>query len=294
MRIKDILPSIRFTTVVGSISLAVLLVWGAYVLTHTTPKPESTVAVGGVTTSSDWKQALTDIQAQNPLNKAPQAPSQDKVDAFLQAATSDNLTDTVARTILVNLSTAKAQGLGNDIPTQKSIVADATAKINQEHVGSTFEASDLTQSDNSKTSLKTYGNAFMAAVRAHPQANYGNTLYIVATSTATANPKRLKELEPISRDYAALAEDLANIHVPVTLLPLHLKVVNDLARISETLPDMEKFYTDPLRALGGLKVFDALNLETQRLLINIAQEFRQNGILFNADEPGAAWSTLVP
>jgi hypothetical protein len=60
-----------------------------------------------------------------------------------------------------------------------------------------------------------------------------------------------------------------------------------------TYADLQAIFADPLRGLAGFQLYQALNDETSRLFINIAQEFNQNGILFNKDEAGYAWPMLL-
>jgi hypothetical protein len=296
MSVRDILPSARFTTIVGSIALAAGLIWGTYTYTHyTPPAPPSELAVTQNYSTSDWRKALEDIQAQDPKNRLPEAPDQSSVDRLLNAATSNNVTDTVARTLLINLTNAKAQGLGSDVPTQDDLVADAAARITQERSAPAYAASDLTLASNSQASLKKYGNAFMAAAQPHTEASYDLTLYIIGTSTGNNNPVLLKQqLTLIGKEYAALARDLSRVEVPSNLVPIHLSIINNFKRMSDTYAGMQQIFTDPLRALGSLQLYDALTQETFNLFINIAQELNQNGILFTKDEPGSAWSSLVP
>lgn len=295
MSVSDYLPSARFTTIVGSIALAGILVWGAYTITHA-PVPTSSELASTQTngTSSDWKKSLEDIQAQNSEARLPSPPNQESVNRLLGAATNENLTDTVGRTLLINLTTAKAQGLGSDIPTQDTLVADAASKITQDVRVSTYTQEDLSLTSNSQASFKAYGNAFMAAAARHPKVNYDVTLYIIGTSTGNNKPALLNQLKVIGAEYAALAKDLSNIEVPSTLAPLHLKVVNNFDQMAKTYPEMQALFSDPLRALGGLQLYDALTQETLGLFINIAQGLNQNGILFTKDEPGFGWSLLMP
>jgi len=295
MRIRNILPSSQFMVIAGSIAASGGLIAAAYLLTHHAPLPAQSVAVDtNVQQNSDWKAQLDAIQAQSPANKAPQAPSADKVSALLTAATSDNLTDTVARTLLVNLSSAKAQGLGDDTPTQNQLISQAVAQISNEPAKLVYASTDLTLAANTQDAMAAYGNAFMAAVAAHPGASYDETIYIVGTSTDNGNASKLKALKPIGAEYAALAKDLSGVPVPSTLAPIHLEIVNNIERMSETFPDMQNLYGDPLRGLASFQLYDALNQETLRLFINIAQEFSQDGILFSNGDPGQAWSALVP
>ena len=296
MRIRDILPSARFALVAGSIFASGGLIIAAYLVTHYVPVPSSVAVSGTPNTQNnpDWQATLQQIQAASPNSKAPQPPSADKVSELLNAASSDNLTDTVGRTLFVNLSAAKAQGLGDDTPTQDQLVQDALSQISAEPPALTYSQSNLTTVGNTQAALTTFGNAFMAAVAKHTTASYNSTIYIIGTSTDNGDPKRLSALAPIGLDYKALARDLAKVAVPTPLAPLDLQVVNNFERMGELFPDMQKIYTDPLRALAAFQLYDSLNQETANLFINIAQEFGQNGILFNKDDPGAAWSTLVP
>lgn len=295
MRIKEILPSERFATIVGSVALAALLVWGAYALTH--PAPHQAQLASSDTpapAAGDWRQSLEEIQAQNPLNKAPQGPSADTVNKFLNAAQSNNLTDTVARTLLVNLSEAKGQGLGDDTPTQDQLVAQALAQVKAQPAKKVYASSDLTLSSSSADALKAYGNAFIAAVGKHQAANYNSVVYIVGTSTDNGDPTKLAALAPIADDYASLAKDLAKVPVPPTLAPIHLQIINNMERMSESLKDVQNLYNDSLKGLANFELYDALTQETLRLFINLAQGFSQNGILFSKGDPGEAWSALVP
>lgn len=294
MRGKNILPSGRFVTIVGSIALAALLVWGAYVLTHPSAQPAEVASTAPTNPSGDWRAALEQIQAENPLAKAPQGPNADTVNKFLNAAQSDNLTDTVARTLFINLSQAKAQGLGNDTPTQDELVAQALARVKVQPAKKVYTNADITLSSNSGAALKAYGNAFMAAVGGHSKASYNSVIYIVGTSTDNGDPSKLAALKPIAADYAGLARDLAQVAVPPAMAPLHLQILNNFERMSELLGDVGNLYNDSLRGLASFELYDALTQETLRLFINIAQEFSQNGILFSNGDPGEAWSALVP
>lgn len=294
MGIRDILPSRRFVLVVGAIALSGGLVVAARFITNPPETHKAEIAsVGNQASSEDWQKTLKDIQDRSPLNKAPQGPTTDKVQELLIAATSDNLTDTVARTLFVNLSAAKAQGLGNDIPTQDSLIADAVQKINNTKPANKYNETSLLVVENNKDTMRAYGNGFMQTIARHPEANFGRAIYTIATSTGNADPARLAPLKDIGEGYGALADDLAELEVPKSLAPFHLKIINNFALIATSFPDIEKLYIDPLRALAAYQRYDALNNETYRLFINIAQNLSQNGILFTKDDPGSAWSSLA-
>src|SRR3990167_8680364 len=156
MSIASYLPSSQFSVVVASIAAAGGLIVGAQYVTrpqNTTPQlsaaPETAVA-------TDWEASLAQVQATVP--GLPEAPSEDTVAALIKAAKSDNLTDTVARTLLVNLSSASAQGLGADILTQDKIVALAAQAAAPPQAKKTYAESDLILVDNTPQTQKAYGS----------------------------------------------------------------------------------------------------------------------------------------
>ncbi|MES2006570.1 MAG: hypothetical protein V4436_00510 [Patescibacteria group bacterium] len=293
MRIKKILPSTQFMLLAGSIAASGALICGAYTVTHYKPTP-STVAVSTDTQNADWKQALEDIQAQSPLNRAPQAPSADTVDKFLRAAESSNLTDTVARTLFINLSSATAQGLGSDIPTQDALVAEATQKIEQERGAPAYTTANLNLVTDSPLAMRTYGNRVMAAILAHPSATMRQTYSILTLGVESGDSSKLVGLKNVGNEYTAIAEELVTLPTPKTLAPLHLSVVNNLSRMGQSYPDMQKIVSDPLRGMAALQIYQSLADETSRVFTSIATTFSKNGILFNKDEPGVTWNSLVP
>src|SRR3989344_6317238 len=161
MKVLQYLPSGQFATTSLSIAVAGGLIVGA----QYTPRPQNPPAALPSTTEpaaeGDWEASLAEAQAATP--SLPKAPNEDTVAALIQAAKSDNLTDTVARTLLVNLSSASAQGLGADIPTQDKIVALAAQAAAPPQAKKTYTESDLILVDNTPQTQKTYGNAVMTA-----------------------------------------------------------------------------------------------------------------------------------
>src|ERR1700719_4414261 len=117
-------PSTQFTGIALSILLSAGMVYASERITHPPPRT-ATLASDQTPTqpsdSTDWQAALYASQASN-ASSSLTAPSASTVDQFLAAAKSSNLTDTVGRTLLINLSNAKSQGLGDDIPTQNQII----------------------------------------------------------------------------------------------------------------------------------------------------------------------------
>lgn len=294
MRLLQYLPSSQFSSTVGAIALAALLIVGAQ---YYTARPATTPSLAANTPgyapgSEDWQATLRDIQTKAAI-AAPQTPDEGDVSALLSAAESSNVTDSVARTLFINLSSAKAQGLGDDLPTQDKLIAEAAARLQKDRVVA-YTATDLVTVAQTKDSLRAYGNGVMTVLSAHPKARVYETYLALGEAIDHNDPAKLAPLKTIGEAYAAIAEDLSQLPVPKTLSPLQVRILNSFAAVADTYTDLRAIHTDPLRGLAGLQNHELYLNETSRLFTNVAQELSKNGILFNKDEPGYAWGAYLP
>ncbi len=291
MELRPYLPSAKFTVMVGSLVLSVGLVLAAQYVT----RPHVPAMLGATNTpapSDDWQQSLSDVVAQSGI-EAPQAPDPATVESLLAQAHTSNLTDEVGRSILINLSSQNAQGLGQDAPTQDQLVAQAAAQINASASSTVYTQSDISIAPAGSAALHAYGNALVAAMEAHPEASAQAAYLAIGQAADTGSPSSLASLSSIGAAYAAIASDLADTPVPQTLSPLHLKLINDYAAMAATFPDMGKLLSDPLRGMAAVQRYAALMNEASRVLTSIAEALNKDGILFNKDEPGNSLSGLL-
>jgi hypothetical protein len=233
---------------------------------------------------------LADIQAQSGTN-LPEAPSEDAIQNLLAQAQSSNLTDSVGRSLLVKLTSAGVQGLGSDIPTQETIISEATAQMNASLPAAT--PATLNKVEATPDSLRDYGNGVILAIAHHPKANTEETLSAVGKATDSQSSASLPALKTTEGEYRALAQELQALPVPTTLAPLHGQVVQNFFAIADCFADMQDVISDPLRGLTAIQRYQALVDEQGRLLTNIGEALQKGGILFSKDEPGSAWGTLL-
>ena len=281
------LPSHQFLVTVASIAAAGGLIVGAQYVTRPQNQPAELSAATEAQSTEDWEAALAQVQATAP--GLPEAPNQDTVSALLQAAKSDNLTDTVARTLLVNLSSANSQGLGADIPTQDKIVAMAAQAATPPQAKRTYVQGDLNLVDSTPQTQKAYGNAVMVVLGKYTGATSQAVLLAVSKATDNNDPAELKALVRIQAEYEGLVKDLASVAVPKTLAPLQVQALNSLGTVAASVEDLQKILNDPLRGLQALKQYQSKLGEVGRVFTSIAETLAKNGILFNKDEPGSAW-----
>lgn len=292
MSLRPYLPSPKFVVMVGSLALSAALVMGAQYVTRPKIAQLAPSTAGTNASAGDWQQALRDIEAQSGV-EAPQAPDPDTVNLLLKEAHSDNLTTEVGRSLLINLSSASSQGLGQDMPTQDQLIAQAAAQINALATSTAYTAADLTIVPQSDAALRAYGNAVMAALIAHPKASAQNTYLAVGQAGDTQKEDTLAALAPIAAGYRAISQALLKTPVPQTLAPLHLQLLNDYAAMADAYPDMATIVSDPLRGLAAVQRYSSLIDEAKRVFTNIAQALNKDGILFTKDEPGSNWSAFL-
>jgi hypothetical protein len=294
MNIVRYAPSGRFTLIALSVVFSAGLIYGAGVMTAPKTMHGSLVAeqvATQPTDSANWQEALYSIQAQN-ASSSLGSPNPTSVNQMLQAAQSSNVTDTVGKTILINLSNAKSQGLGDDIPTQEQIISAAAAQVAATKAPK-YTTNDLTVVDDSNTTLHSYGNGVMQILIAHPAANQSDTLLAVGNATDHNDPTQLEKLKVIGREYQAVATDLLALPVPKTLSPLHLSVVNAFSATAVSIVDIQTALGDPLRGIVGIQTYQNKIQEIGRVFTNIAQNLNKDGILFNKSEPGSIWQSFI-
>lgn len=285
------LPSSQFATIVGSLFLAGVLVWSASYLTSSHTGGGASLAAAPSTTEENWRAALEQIQATAP--QLPEAPSQEVTDALLNAAQSNNVTDSVARSLLVNLSSASSQGLGADIPTQESIIASAAAAITPTQPQKTYTQTDLRLIAATKESEHAYGNAVMVALSHHTGATSQATLNAMNEALSYQDSGALSGFPTLQREYRALATELAGVAVPKTLTPLHLQALQALEATAATYDDLAVVLKDPLRGLRGLQQYQLQVSELGRVFTAVGEALNRDGILFTKDEPGAGWALFA-
>lgn len=288
--IAQYLPSGRFVYMAASLLAATGLVVGAQYLS----KPQTSSISSAPQNSAidpNWQETLEQAQLNAGIT-APKPASADTVNTFLAEATSDNLTTTIGRTLLVNLSAANAQGLGSDIPTQDSLIESAVSQVGA-GLKKPYTASEVVVIPQNAASLKSYGNQFIEILLSYPGTNAGELLFAFGEALDYNNPAKLGPVKTAKNSYQNLATGLMQIPVPETLAPLHVQVANNIAVMGAAAGEMSTVLTDPLRGLGGLHNYQTASDEASRLLTVIANTFKNNGIIFNEDEPGATWNVFV-
>jgi hypothetical protein len=292
MSVRSYLPSKQFSLLVFSLFASVGLVYAAQYVTK--PKQMATLQTAdqvAAAQDADWQATLDAIQAQSGVS-LPTQPDADTLNGMRQAAQSANMTDTVARSLLVNLTNAKSQGLGDDAPTQDQLISQAVSQMKQAPTNP-YTQSDLTVVADTKSTEHAYGNALATVFANNKGDEYDQTLTILDNATSQSDASQLQKLQPIAAQYAALTKAILEIPVPQTLVPFQLQLVNNFKAITDSYSAMAVVITDPLQGLTAMQTYQSLTQQTSKVFTNIAQAFNKDGILFTSGEPGASWAVLL-
>ena len=292
MSVRTYLPSAQLSLFVVSVAIA----GGLILIAKETQDPKNSRIVQVTPTTStntDWQSALQTVQVESGIT-AP-APADEEVVSALRGAAqkTSSLTEAVSRTLLVDLTSAKTQGLGSDIPTQNQLIASAMGQIDGQKQVVLYTRNDLTIVTDTPAAQKTYGNDLAVAMAKNSGTGYIDTMVAIDNATSQNDASHLQKLSSISGSYQTIAKTLLRVPVPQTLAPFHLQVVNNFQKIADTYTPMSTILTDPLRGLTAVKDYQTLTQETLIVFINIGQTLNKNGILFTKDEPGSAWGVLV-
>lgn len=293
MSLRAYLPSAHFGVLIGALALGGAFI--AFSLGIFTPDARRESAVESATPQNigggDWRLAFASSSAfEDARNLGLQAAT------FAQAASTSNLTESVGRSVLIRTTAARSQGLGDDSPTQESIVGNILSQISSSQQAAPrnpYTTEDFSMVPTSAAALHDFGNALAAAITAHNLASMDAVVLSFGLAVDNQSPATLARLSPVAEDYRALARDIAAIPVPKTLAPVVVSIANTYAAMANTCPDMAAVLTDPVRGLSGLQTYNELALQNAHLLATVASALKNTGILFRADEAGAAWSVFL-
>lgn len=287
MNIRPYLPSAQFSVLIAAVALSAGLVYAAERSTQP-PSYAASIAAGGDLPADDtsWRQELLSLSG----SSTPVDNSGD-ISTLLAKAQTKNLTESVGRTLLLNLSAAQGQGMSNDEPTQTSILSAALTQIASSSAPS-YAATDLSVVADSPEALRAYGNGVMRAVNAHGQASYPRVAVAIGAAVDNRDASQAVVLSAAAADYRVLARDLSLLAAPASLESAHLRMVNNFAAEADAVSDMAAILPDPLRGLQGFQNYQARVADNISVFTALSAALSNNGIIFSASEPGSAWSTL--
>lgn len=292
MDLRNYLPSGQFGAMLGALVMSAGLIAAA-----SQTYPSTAQLYASQTAAADLAEANPRWQNAFIGNTVPQdmAALQAQASEMSAAVQGGNLTESIAKSLVINTFALEGQGIADSSYSQDQIVEQmlAQAASNQKPLPPTYSQTDVALSSNSKKHLYTYGNALPKIFSAHPRASEAAALLPVATAVDRNSAAPLAQLTTIAREYRALAAAIVRLPTPPIFTPAAMSLANNYVAMAAAAEEMMHLHDDPVRGMLGLQNFKTLSNQNISLLLSVGVSLKNSGIVYGKSEPGIAWSALT-
>lgn len=101
-------------------------------------------------------------------------------------------------------------------------------------------------------------------------------MVILKEAVTTENESKMAKLDPIILTTKGLLTDLLNIEVPKKAVNVHLELVNAVSNLLSDLESLRVVFSDPIRSLTAISVYESHVLDFKKATENIRVYFIQN------------------
>jgi hypothetical protein len=202
------------------------------------------------------------------------APTPDNAFSSKSFSPDDNLSQRFAKTAFASYVNLSEAGISEGA-VQGEIISSMVNKANNVSNPDIYTLTDLTVfTPTDKESIRSYGNAFISVILKNfePYKDKKNTY--------------LKNIEATATIYEQIARDLSKLSVPKEIAATHLKETNNYNKLASNFRDISNYPNDPLRGLVAIKEAQQIEQTQKEDYTILSKYFKDNGIIFNKDEPG--------
>lgn len=238
-------------------------------------------------------------QNRDPLKSGPD----DKVIQFQPAAVSEklnaqsqnNLTEELARQLVVSYFSQKAAGKEPVISGQElvnNVLEGAPGRILQDE----FNEEDFSRfSKNSIESKKFFLNQIGEILKNNFQAIQESEIAVLTRSFKNENSEELKKLDEYELAYAKTVSDLKNLSIPDSkdFKNIHLLIINIMNNLRKSVEMMRLSYGDPIKGFIGLNWYINETKRWGEFLREFEVLTAKEGISFESAEGGAYILSLL-
>lgn len=221
------------------------------------------------TEADDIKDATVDAQAIEHLNDP------------------NNLTGSFSKNLYLASAYINKNG-GTDTASQQAVLDQLISDEAQKMVPTTYIYKDLQISKQEDTSsLKIYGNS-MASIfqKIVTRKIMEDDFASVNSFIQTNNESELLVLTKNKDRVDSLLQEALSIHVPPSAISFHILALNRVALYRDTLDNLSKAESDPVRAKIALEQYADMIVLVLRTPAQFSQYFNLQNIVFSSQEPG--------
>lgn len=221
----------------------------------------------------------------NPLVKGPNDRAADTAKATI-AAQELTQTEKLARDFFARYLELNQAGLSKDKESQTALVEEVLKSGLVISIPKTYSIKDiLTTPDNSKDSIKKYGNQ-IAAVLEQYRLKGRDEAVIAKESFDKEDPEILKEIDPIISTYKKILGDLTKVPAPSEIASMHVELINAINIFLFSAESFRGSDTDAIRGIQAVKEYPIAGKTLASSLQNIRNFLISTGVSYGKNEPG--------
>lgn len=199
-------------------------------------------------------------------------------------------TDRVSRELFARYLAIKQSGQPFTAEDEEALLSDFIRRYPERRTIKTYAASDLASAKaDDAAAWRAYGNAVGEAIRGHTERQKGGEGELIIFERALENEDEidLANLKTRVERYQTLVDELAAIPAPKSVAETALALVNSVEALKESVSGMALAFQDPVRALSAATGYPTAIERLIDALTGLAEFFKENGVVFGEDEPGA-------
>ncbi|MFZ2621212.1 MAG: hypothetical protein WAX85_01810 [Minisyncoccia bacterium] len=200
------------------------------------------------TTSDDWKKVIIDFNEKN-----------QNVTTNTNLPEVITLTSALAKDIFARaLMMAKGGGAPNEENMNKMMQSILSSPEYLKNGGALYIVSNLHVTDkNDKFTEAKYKETFEKSLYERMKQAEGkdDPMAILVRASEENNEKIIMEMDPIIKANKDFINDLLNMEVPISVVKIHLDILNAASDILANIEDLRLTFEDPVRSLRGLSQY---------------------------------------
>ncbi len=146
-----------------------------------------------------------------------------------------------------------------------------------------YTSADIQISSNSISDIRTYGNNTARALRTAQQQN---ELVVFATALDNNDEFKIRELDPIIKNYRETLSSLLTIPTPPEFEVRHLALINSMNKVIANIEGMRLLFSDTTTAVSSVSTYQTDLNQFILNLKNLATKISKKGIEYSTDESG--------
>jgi hypothetical protein len=279
MNIKEILPSKKFTlatAIIASVAIVVLILnltkeyrHKEYTKKETSTNSQVLVQAEQIINEDtdgdglpDWEESLWGMDPNNPDTNGDGVGDLEEVNKKRPQETLEgsetNQTSLLAENLFQTILSLNQSGsLSNSNLTS---IATALGDSVQDALYDNYTAETVQTIATTAENQTNYMNSFNEIFGRYDSTSFGEELSIIPLFLQDPETNQ-SSLEEISDLYIQISEDLASVPTPSEISLVHLKLINQLHRIGQSLQEILYINDDPIRGVAGVSNYESSTSE---------------------------------